>query len=211
MSDPVFSIRSDYYRACAVFASTEEIRPYLKGVHIEPHPVEGVILVATDGHRMLVAHDPDGHCAGPAIVSVTGATLKAGKGKKSDGPYGRRFEAVSEDQINVLSLLDGKRECECAWRIDASYVDWRRVLPTPSKSPKRPSFNPHYLADFAKVSDELLIDRPTLFIQPNGESGAALITLTHAHVFGVLMPVRADHVPGLPYFMSPDYKREAAA
>jgi hypothetical protein len=211
MSDELFSIRSDYYRACAVFASTEEARYYLQGVYVEPHPVEGVIMVATDGHRLLAAHDPDGHCAAPAIVKVRGDALKAGKGKRTDGPYGRRFIAKSEDEITVLSLADGERNYECAWRIDGSFPDWRRVIPSKSNDKSQPMFNPNYLADFAKVSAELLVEKPTIFIQPNGEKAAALITLTHAHVFGLLMPVAADHVAGLPYFMSPDYKSEAAA
>jgi len=208
----IFSIRSDYYRACAIFASTEEVRYYLKGVHIEPHPVEGVVLVATDGHRMLVAHDPDGYCDGHILVSISGEALKAGKGKKSDGPYGRRFEAVSEDQVNVVSLTDGTRECECAWRVDGTFPDWRRVVPSNKKKMSGlPCFNPHYLADFAKVATELLIEKPVLLIQPSGPKDAALVTLTNAFVFGLLMPVAADHVDGLPYFMSPSYKSEVAA
>ena len=54
----------------ANFASTEDTRYYLNGVYIEPHPAGGVVMVATDGHVMGVAHDPDGSCDAPAIIST---------------------------------------------------------------------------------------------------------------------------------------------
>ena len=54
----------------ANFASTEDTRFYLNGVYIEPHPAGGVVMVATDGHVMGVAHDPDGSCDAPAIIST---------------------------------------------------------------------------------------------------------------------------------------------
>jgi DNA polymerase III sliding clamp (beta) subunit (PCNA family) len=63
-------VNADLFRIVYSCVSTEETRYYLNGVHVEPHPVKGAILVATDGHRMLIAHDKDGSCSGPIIVQM---------------------------------------------------------------------------------------------------------------------------------------------
>lgn len=43
------------FGAVAQFAAEEdEVRTYLRGVLIEPHETQGVYLVASDGHRMLM-------------------------------------------------------------------------------------------------------------------------------------------------------------
>ena len=53
-------VASKYVSMIATFVSTEEARYYLTGIYIERHPVKGVVMVATDGHRMAVIHDENG-------------------------------------------------------------------------------------------------------------------------------------------------------
>src|SRR5690554_1106144 len=77
---PAFDVDASLFRVAAMFQSTEETRYYLNGVHIEQHQDEGVFLVATDGHRLLVAHDVSGKIdGGTAIVHLGKDQLKACK------------------------------------------------------------------------------------------------------------------------------------
>jgi DNA polymerase III sliding clamp (beta) subunit (PCNA family) len=187
--------------------STEETRFYLQGVFIHPHHVEGVILVATDGHRMLVAHDVGGSCSEPVIVQLNAEALKHAKARRTDGEHQRRIVASNEDAVTVISR-DGSPEIECAWRIDGSFPDWRKVVPIPTGEQAVASFNPRYLADFAKAADELLIEKAAITIGCAAPKDAALISFNHHDIFGVLMPINPSGADNrLPYFMDPDYQK----
>lgn len=47
-----------------------DIRHYINCIHCEPNPAGGVIAVATDGHRMAAALDPNGQCAAPINIQL---------------------------------------------------------------------------------------------------------------------------------------------
>lgn len=68
-------VDANLLRLAHMAISKEETRYYLNGVHIEPHPVRGAILVATDGHRMVVIHDADAECDEDVIVKLPGYAL----------------------------------------------------------------------------------------------------------------------------------------
>lgn len=61
-------VRAEALLAIEPFVSTEETRYYLKGVYIHPHPVQGAVLVATNGHIMAILHDPAGIASGPPQI-----------------------------------------------------------------------------------------------------------------------------------------------
>ncbi len=210
-----FDVRADIFRAVQIACSSpadEAHRSYLEGVFIEPHPVEGVVLVATDGHRMMVAHDATGSCSEPVTVKLNAEALRHAKCKRSDGPYPRRIIAKDETSVSVMSIA-AQPEIECAWRIDAAFPDWRRVLPKHATKQVIACFNPRYLADFAKAADELMIHQPMVSLSVASDAGPALVSFNHEDVFGVLMPVAAKGFDGtsLPYFMSPDYRKDGSA
>ena len=54
------NVNAALFAAVRTAMSKEETRYYLRGVFVEPHPYGGVLLVATDGHRLGIAHDPEG-------------------------------------------------------------------------------------------------------------------------------------------------------
>lgn len=206
-----FNVRADLFRACRLACSTEETRFYLQGVFIQPHHVEGVFLVATDGHRMLVAHDAEGTCSEPVTVLLNAEVLKHAKARRTDGPYPRRVIALNEDAVTITSQ-GASPEIECAWRIDHSFPDWRRVLPAVAKTQVLTGFNPRYLADFGKVADELLIDNASITISAGAPKDPALVSFNHADIFGVIMPVHPHGThDGLPYFMNPEYRKAGEA
>ena len=73
-------VNADLFKLVHAAISKEETRYYLNGVFIEPHPVGGAVLVATDGHRMLVAHDEKGEVSGSGDLG-----LRALAGRCADG------------------------------------------------------------------------------------------------------------------------------
>jgi len=68
-------------------------RPALCGVIVEPHPAgDGVFCVATDGHRMAIAHDPNGISNGawinpvPKLLADRVAAVCKPRARRARGP-----------------------------------------------------------------------------------------------------------------------------
>lgn len=207
----MFNVNANLFRACALFQSTEETRYYLCGVSIEPHPVRGVLLVAIDGHRCLVAHDPEGTTDGRYIVRLDKPALAACKA----GAHENDRRVVGADPAEMLWIQDADGEqlqpCE-NWLVDGSFPDWQRVIPRASTiSPAIVGFNASRLASFDDVAGILSGNGKTaaargISIATCGDNGPALIRfLCTDKVFGVLMPVRIDAAIAatLPDFMDP--------
>lgn len=51
-------IETHLYRAAALFADQKGRRPALFYIRVENHPKQGVVLVATNDHALIAAHDP---------------------------------------------------------------------------------------------------------------------------------------------------------
>ena len=66
-----YNLDADLFMRVRRAIGTEEIRYYLTGVHVEPAPGGGALMVATDGRVMLVARDPHGFVPAPTIVQLT--------------------------------------------------------------------------------------------------------------------------------------------
>lgn len=66
-----YNLDADLFMRVRRAIGTEETRYYLTGVHVEPAPGGGALMVATDGRVMLVARDPHGFVPAPAIVQLT--------------------------------------------------------------------------------------------------------------------------------------------
>ena len=93
--------------------STEETRYYLNGVHIEPAPDGGVLMVATDGHRLLCIRDPKGFYAGDdergsiirALPHFKAMLAKQKKFSASDRFFARDYKIVLVDRLMALVEL----------------------------------------------------------------------------------------------------------
>lgn len=91
-------VSADLFRRAMMAQSTEETRYYLNGVHIEPCPEGGALLVATDGHRLLVFRDEHGYVeGGSAIIKLSKGMVKALSAKPWQHP-GWAVLAKSSDQ-----------------------------------------------------------------------------------------------------------------
>jgi DNA polymerase-3 subunit beta len=213
-------IPAQYAHLIAGFQSTEETRYYLDGFFVQPHPEKGVILVATDGHRMGIMHAESG------IVELGGmdgdiwrlskSTLKTCADKHFDGmtrwlviggvaknwvatvvfsETAEEAEAVAENDLENHMMLNAGP----AKLVDGTYPDWRRVIPSTDKF--KPvagaSFNANILTPFAKVagtdSDGQKNMHYSLCLHTTGDSRSPMVVLTAREDFvGVLMPILSD-------------------
>ena len=71
----------EYLPMLAAFAAKQDVRYYLNGFHVKPHPEKGVILTATDGHCLVTIHDEDGFSDGEYIYQITKELVKAANKK----------------------------------------------------------------------------------------------------------------------------------
>ncbi len=208
-------VASKYVAIMEAFVSTEEVRYYLTGIYIERHPVCGVIMVATDGHRMAVIHDKDALFKGKGgwICPVPSEVFKACKKKmrKGEGDLGAQQVHFVGATVGVTNLLyaakgpldlkdgvpDGVMTISRAGPIDGTYPQWRRVLPK-----KRPAtathevlaFSPGYMADFATVikAAGLRENAPAvMFPSPLGEASIVRFEAL-PEFFGLLMGCHAS-------------------
>ncbi len=136
--------------AAQVCVSKESTRYYLNGIHFETAPQGGVLIVSTDGHRMSLAHDPDGY-----VVSDNQSLII-------------RFERDILKHCkpgNILEYADGKATVSrkfgddaeqiaigMATEIDGTFPAWQKCLPLDGPKCTNAGFNSGYLADFHKIA-----------------------------------------------------------
>ncbi|MBN49948.1 MAG: hypothetical protein CMN85_10435 [Spongiibacteraceae bacterium] len=227
-------IQARHLAAAMVIAAKDDIRYYLNGVCIEPAPDGGILLVSTDGHRLLVIHDPDGFASEQFILPRNPDLIRVCN--KSSLPNGSQRDMKRVSRIVVRGgLAYAVNNCfdlespefdptttNCAWPfnpIDGRFADWRRVLAESDnendEGKKSFSVNPKYFGDFEVVKKHL-----------GGTWGVVLHTgknqdKTYVEIpanqdmraFGVVMHSRSEVVEGgkgfLPSWVS-SLKAEAA-
>lgn len=157
-------VNPKYFAAINLFAAAQDIRYYLNGVFIEPHPEKGVVIVATNGHVLGLIHDPDGWCAKPVIVGgiskpLISACAKAKGIKGLDKQvtlYISERSAVVHAGEQMDRTVDPFSEFTTHMSkieiIDAKYPDYRRVIPNKREpSEQFPCMNASYFAILDKV------------------------------------------------------------
>jgi hypothetical protein len=71
MNDFKFGFSPVYVNALSKFMAKNDVRYYLNGFNIKPHPKGGVILSATNGHVLVTIHDELGFSDGEYIMPLT--------------------------------------------------------------------------------------------------------------------------------------------
>jgi len=197
-------INASIFELVARVASTEETRYYLNGVYVEPHPIRGVKLTATDGHRLLHAWDETGTCKGSAIVrlskpGLTAARFKAKSSKVlsvADGVASvvsfntTRF--VSPTYADILTVGDTTHSTR-DWYVDGTFPDYQRVIPTGEPEMAVASFNSDYIADLgaiATTAGKVFDTAASMIVIPTGNNPAR-VSFSTEKLIGVIMPMRA--------------------
>ncbi len=70
-------IDADLFLRAAAVRAVDAFRDYLEGVRVEPCSSGGALLIATDGHRMIVLRDAAAEVTGAATICPTAFFLEA--------------------------------------------------------------------------------------------------------------------------------------
>lgn len=205
--------------AVATFSSNEETRYYLKGVLIENSP-QGLLMVATDGQRLVVAKpnsgnsyisEPFDNFIMPADA-IKRAKVKCGSKEmsflfidteaKTMTTIAHNHDIVHEylkDQEGILSFIKREGVTMSYAPIDGTFPDWRRVIPvnqyTAPPEGVEPAtqygFNANYLGAFSVFGT--VGESHGIALNVSGDNkGPQLINASNDknEIFGVLMPLR---------------------
>ncbi|MFC0633258.1 hypothetical protein [Brevundimonas balnearis] len=198
----IIRIRARLFDAAATCASTDDFRPSLRGVYVQPHPEGGAVMLATDGYRFVVVRDETGVCAEPRIILADKALRRALRSVKGDQALTVTAEGhvLVADQPELTGLTSA-----------GDWISWQRAF-TPlldlikTKAPAaHATFNPHYLGSFGKVAERL---NPTAYqgirVIALSDSDPALVLFPYIpDVFGVLMPMRGGNEQAFPAWFKP--------
>jgi len=188
-------IDSALFVAAARFTSKEQTRPYLHGVYIEPAAGGGILLTATDGHRLFHGFDPKGTAPAPAIIVPEKAKLPA--------PWSKPAPLAIDLAAGIMRHPDGG--AMGAKQYKGEFPAYSRIIPT-EYSGTVGHFNPAYIADFGDAAN-ILQKGAYPWIKHNGESPALVLFGARRDCFGVLMPMRARDFN----FDMPELPKAAAA
>lgn len=209
---PIARVNPKYFAAVNLFAAVRDVRYYLEGVFIEPHPVKGVILVATDGHTLGLLHDPDGWVAAPIIVGdITKQLISAcsvlGNEARMTVPkllYISQGGAVVSADHEVKELINPfapqSLHMSKIQLIDAKFPDYRRVIDMKREvGAAFPCVNSSYLSRLDKVARLLIPGNKYgwgVEMTSSGRATSVLARFTQCdleHRFlGLLMPMHSD-------------------
>lgn len=187
----LINVNARLFRAAFNCVSSDKTRYYLHGVQIEAHPVAGVLLVATDGHRLVVIHDVSGSIEGPSrIVKLDKTMLAACKAARNE-THDRRLQIVG-GQASVL-VSDSPVASSYDAIIDGEFPQWRRIAKPNLAEIGAGFYNPAYIKSFGDIADELL-ERKGAPVSIAGNSlEPALVRFDNVdYAYGVLMPVRGN-------------------
>ena len=195
------------------FISTEGIRFYLNGIRFEQGS-DGVLLVATDGHRLGVFRSTEALASCGGIVRLPEKLPKLDRRDKRAwlivGEFGgtelaliyqtATHSATAEDIAAAVGLKDADL-IYARPLIEADFPNWRRVLPA-KVGPRIASFNSRYLADFATVTDQTKRGAAiTLHGDGLGDPHVVMVG-GECNFIGVQMPMRADGLDKFPDWLA---------
>jgi DNA polymerase-3 subunit beta len=185
-----FTINLRALKSVAYAAGTEETRYYLNGVNLE-HTADGLIMVATDGHRAIMLRQdwtetvPD---APFKSVIVPLAFIKKIKlANKLD------FAEMTIGDNGAISI-QYVGETMGTNAVVGTFPTWRQIVPKETSN-EPAQYNPQYILDFGKAFALLhnAKDHGQPVICYNGQSPAIVNGYGDAKglsYFGILMPLR---------------------
>jgi DNA polymerase-3 subunit beta len=191
-------------KSLLICAARQDVRYYLNGVCVDARADGTVVLVATDGHRMLAYPILGGansvEALAPGEYVIPREALEAVKPAK----VGRTTLPIHIDIVTAADqpdparagvMIKGKTTITITGAtstvtapIDGKFPDWRRVVPA-STSGEIAQFNADYIAGFGDIC-KLLGGKYGPYINHNGGACAAITNLPGA--LGILMPLRLD-------------------
>lgn len=226
MKAPQLNINAGLFYAASLFTSKEDARYYLQGVFVEPHPIEGITLTATDGVRLACIYDRSGSIDRQSIIEIDKKGLSQFKPKlktawsklSSTDPV---MDGSSKFRVELLDKSERFISGIPAEIIDAAFPNYRAIVAAfkASISPRgEMAVRPDQLATFGEASESI-----KLAFGFNGALGVgialaenprapALISFGIANEgFGLIMPVERECLLIPPSWFAPNSPEEKAA
>jgi DNA polymerase-3 subunit beta len=141
----LFSLNLRALKSVAITASTEETRYYLNGVNLV-HTPSGCIMVATDGHRMMLVKQDWTDILPNAEFKPTIVPLAFIKKIKLVRGIDLADCTIGNDGAILIKYAG---ETMGTQAVDGTFPDWRRIVPKTPPSNIPAQFNADYVADFA--------------------------------------------------------------
>jgi hypothetical protein len=171
------------------FIAQKDVRLYLCGMNIRPLEAGGVMISATDGHRLIVVRDPDGYVEEELIVAVSKDAIKH-CAVESEWIVMSNGNAWVQDAVTAAQTFIQPGNS----RIDGQYPRYEGILTM--RSNHREGIHGAVNPDFLR--DALAIDTgstsPTIrFWSTVDGSGALLFRVDQAaglDAVGAIMPLR---------------------
>jgi DNA polymerase III beta subunit, central domain len=130
----IFNVSASAVRAVASCMAKCDIRYYLNGFYVEPH-IDGVIIVATDGHKMLAIIDRTGHAERSVICGLPKLIKKAmpRRAMFDDGSSHRLklIKTQTDDHQGLILTGPNKEPIATSLEkhlINGAFPDWRKVF-----------------------------------------------------------------------------------
>lgn len=198
---------SKFIQALAVVMAKKDVREYLMGIHVQPHPEKGVVISACDGHRMLTCYDADGFCSEEFIFSPSKALQDACKRKSGvKNVMSNPSRIIVEDGLMTITshrFEDAEEElspkyivsCHPLKVIEGRYPDLTRVINSALELKSDTNFcvNASYMNDIAKVSRFLGNGKfDACSVSLAGNRGMTIRFNYVPEAFMILMPMKSE-------------------
>lgn len=211
--------KREYLSILAVFAGKTDLRAHLNGFHIKPHPDQrGVILTATDGHRLVTIYDETGFADDQYIFPITKELLSASKKKRNKDKRPLNEIQIIEDKAyilyaeeNAIDWFDDQNpeeinrvyHVEYMSNIDGYYPNTKLIFDAVQYNEiSTISLNPTYIGDLAKICNYSKIPNLNLMFSGSDKS-IVVVGGTDKEIVAVIMPAKGDDNPvDLPEFVS---------
>lgn len=216
----MLKFNTNLFRIASMCQSRDKTRFYLAGVYIEPHPVAGVTLTATDGHQLVCIHDADGEATESAIISLKDIVKRPTRSGVVLIDTGDSKATLMQESIPVAMEYDV--------RVDGSFPDYRAILKsiTSGESDDAPVLAATFVANMASIGIELAkhftdwSSRYNSMISERKDGMRMSVSKVREPIiirwqcfdqaFGVVMPMRGDVPSGLPDWVFPPEKKKKA-
>jgi hypothetical protein len=179
-------------KAASFAMSSEETRYYLKGVCLEISAANGILAIATDGHRLIAMQAAPGNggtVPGFNVPEAREIIIPAETVKRLK--INRRYsDGILRDMGNGQWQIEHDGQIWAFQPVDGSFPAWRRVLPKHSTPGDRAHFNPAYLADMQKAGEVYVKGCDAAIITDGGNPAWVRFDSEEVPGFGVIMPKR---------------------
>lgn len=206
MDSFTISVARGLLAAVAVTVAKNDLRSYLNGVRVETGP-KGLFLVATDGHRITVAHAAGEYPSWEGIMPVTFA-LACAKVRDSS-----THATIKVHGANMTCHA----ACATTPLVDGTHPDWRMATNrtgTVFAPTAAVRINPTYVGELATQAKALKVSPAEIVItarryasdEPGAAPTSALVQFGNRQdIFAVIMAIRAGTnapEPGYPEWLT---------